>query len=267
MAPAEIAYTDALNDWDVKHVPLATFLQHQQQGYGHPDFSACEVLTHDQYVCPYFDVDVYQDHEPTPQEKQDCLDTCQRHLLEMFGSDPSFSPSRVKTAHRHGWVPAKSRWKISWRLWVRGYKILVQHMPSLIDACSTPEGKTWWDTSIYSRRQKLNVVGACKNLNNDHRTLEVDDRSQMQWTLAQRLVGDEQLLDFPESSGAAVLVGSPPEWAQLGEALERAGFRDPRYVGTRPSSITFSCSRGSPCPCCAHTHDSQNCKSVTRAVV
>lgn len=261
MAASEVsvAFTDSLTDWDIKHATLTTFLQQQQDLWGQQ--SRFEVLQHGQLVQPYFDADKYLDHEPTPAEKAECLATCRNYLFEIFNGDPAFTSSRIMTAHRHGFVPAASKWKLSYRFWITGYAILVEDMPALIQQTSPPAGRTWWDLSVYSARKKLGCVGSYKSPG-DLRVLEVDDHTTAEWCLAQRLGGSEQELVFNKVVPAGGTLANPmeaPEWEAVQRVLEQAGFGNPVYKGRRAASLTFTCDLlGQTCVCCGLVHDSNN---------
>lgn len=251
-----IAYTDSLSDWDVKHIPISQFLQQQQSQWG--QLSRFENLSHGLTVCPYFDFDEYLTRQPSQSLLQERLATCHYHIHQIFQHDENFNMDRIFMAHRHGLVDGKG-WKVSFRFWIAGYAILVEHMPALINMCSTPEGKKLWDTSIYSSRQKLGCVGSFKH-SGDLRVLEVDDRTQAEWCLAQRLVGTEQKLACESvTKGLGVQGEVPQDWEALRAVLEEAGFGDPRFKGMREHSATFTAdNKGGTCPCCQNQHDSNN---------
>lgn len=253
-----VAYTTSLQDWDVKHLPLPNFLQMQRDLWG--TSTLFEMLNGQDHVVPFFDVDKYSKSEPTEADKQSCLATCHMHLREIFGADPNFTLAQVMMAQRHGHVQDRG-WKLSFRFWVTGFSIVMAQMPCLINACSDEQGKSWWDTSIYSARRKLGCVGSHKT-KDDRRVLQLGEESTAEGCLCQNLRGDEQVLEFqeePSTSGRSHGGSRPEEWQPVCDVLERAGFRDPVFVGRRAHSFTFTAANLSlDCPCCPHVHESQN---------
>ncbi len=266
-----IKYTRALSDWNVHTAPLPDFLALQLASWGRPEFNACEYLEHSLFVRPFFDYDQELASPPTTEVLDQAADRCSRAILEMFGGEPTFDLDlHVVRAHRHGFVPSKNLHKISFRFWIKGFSLLMQHIPLLIRACCSPETRDVFDLSIYSKRRLLAVPGGCKG-NGDHRVLELGDRGDARWCLCQWLEGDEQPLDLSseitasmsESKGISGQLScvskQPGDWPAVETALVRAGFRDPVYVGRRPGSLTVQAGNlGVDCPCCPWVHDSQN---------
>ena len=71
---------------------------------------------------PTYDYDNKLDHPPTYQELQAAEQLCLGVISQIFGADDKFSLDRVKTAYRHGPLPAGQPFshKISFRFWVLG---------------------------------------------------------------------------------------------------------------------------------------------------
>lgn len=260
---ASVTYTDALNDWNLKTLPLEQYLQQQQAGYGQPTFTRFEVVRHSEWVVPFFDFDLEFNEEPPQSLINEKEDMCNQSLQAIFSHSQDFDFSnQVRMAHRHGWKgPSNTTFKISLRYWVRGFKIQPEHVKTLISAC---EQEHVWDTSIYSSRRKMGIPGACKGMG-DHRVLEVADRwTNMQDYVIGYLAGDEFQL-APADGGRVnkklrlTDATAPESWEDVEKVLTKAGFINPSYTGTREMSMTFTADNlGVRCPCCPHIHDRQN---------
>lgn len=98
-------------------------------------------------------------------------------------------------------------------------------------------------------------------MKDDFRILELDDRADAIHCIAQALTGNEQLLGVDDVDPKRRRLNKPPpeDWDRAKMVLEGAGFLDPRPLGTRESSITFTADNlGLPCPCCVLVHDHNN---------
>lgn len=257
-----IRYTDGIGDWNVRTASLTGHLQHLRAHHG--STTRCEFLEHGCHTIPYFDYDAEFPDPPTLEQTRASWDLCRHTITQIFGAHPDFDfDSRVAHAHRHGFVPAKHVHKLSLRFWVRGYRILPEHMPLLIRACTPPEAWEVFDLSIYSKRRLLACVGGIKG-GGDERVLEVDGPLGAEWCVCQRLEGNEINLDLSSETTASsqTKAVAPADWSRLKAVLEAHGFRDPVYVGRRELSVHFTAGNlGIDCPCCPHVHDSQVCEN------
>ena len=263
MQMQHVQYTRGLGDWNVQTASADALMAGLMASWSREDHHVCEYLEEHFITRPFFDFDHELPEAPTSQQLQLAHSRCERAIRQMFGPDPDFDyETDVVCAHRHGFVPAKGLYKISFRYWIRGFCLPMGHIPWLIRACASPDTVDVFDLTIYSKRRLMAVVGACKG-RGDHRVLDMDDRTHARWTLCQVLEGDERQLDmsdeikatpYGESKGTA-----PPDWRVLEAALVQAGFRDPVCVGRRAESITIQAGNlGVDCPCCPNVHDSQN---------
>lgn len=244
--------------WDAEEVTVKDFLKEQSTTWG----TSClfELLKHedDKPVVPYFDYDEECSCQPSDLKsiRQKCIDA----LTGIFSADTDFDPDvNIKVGYRHGWLPS-GKYKVSYRFWVRRYSILMQHIPSLIKACSKEEWEDLWDLQVYSAKRKMGLPGSCKSPE-DPRVLELEDRNHPELCIIQYLDGSETPLQDFEASTAYSNVSRchPPEnWAAILPLLKDFGFTDPCFIGTRPQSITFRSNLGESCPCCPHTHDHQS---------
>lgn len=257
----QVRYTDAIGDWTVRTCDLQDHLHHLRSDRGIT--TRCEYLEHDSPTVPYFDFDQTQIDPVAPDDVLAAADLCRRTICEIFGPEPSFDfDSGVARASRHGYVPSKGVYKISLRFWVKGFKILPQHMAALIGACTPPDLRDVFDLSIYSSKRLLACVGGIKG-NGDDRVLQAAEPWMEEWSVCQRLVGTEINVDMTEEVTSRALPSRttslpPGGWPTVGEALKQAGFVDPVYVGKRENSISFTCALLSvSCPCCPHVHDRQ----------
>lgn len=269
-----IKYTKALSNWVVQSLAPHDFMQMQRDLWGQPTFNVCEYLTADTMVKVYTDRDRYCDEEPSQellqQERQECIN----RLAAMFYADPRFDVSHIHIAYRHGQVSKAdgTKWKISFRCYVQGFKIRVGSIPDMIRACQSEEHATedFWDMSPYKSKQLLAVPGGCKG-SQDHRVLELEDPAALPHCVVQNLLGDEVLLDMEEFSSDKTQLRqdvtamqlskrslTSPAWDEVQPLLEQAGFKGLVYMGDRKHSLTFRCDRSRPCACCLYQHDSQN---------
>ena len=241
--------------WDVQQVTLTQFLKQQKQNWGLRNYNVFETLSHGMKLAPYLDYDMQFDKQPDIQSHRT---KCMQAIHEIFGADPDFcADQQVKVGYRHGWLPT-GKYKVSFRFWVRGYSILMEHMPALIRQCSAPSDDTW-DLSVYSCKRKMGVPGACKSPE-DPRALELEDRDHPELCIIQYLDGTErELKGFDQTQTLQLSHQTPPEWDAVATLLHDRGFGNPVYKGCRDSSLTFDCDcKGCACVCCGLQHDSNN---------
>lgn len=150
-----IKYSNALNDWAHREMPLQQFLHEQQLNWGKPHFNRCETMSGDDVVRIYTDRDCYLDQKPTPQQCEQQYGECRSRMIALFEGDPKFTPSQIYIAHRHGFVPDKG-WKMSFRCYVTGYKIKMKDIPKLLNEFGQMD---FWDAAPYNSRQHLAIPG------------------------------------------------------------------------------------------------------------
>lgn len=265
--------------WNVVEISVADFLLQQQSMWGHPSYDTFEVLQHGMWVRPFFDLD----DDNVPAEGRDayareCFERAKHSLCIMFeqASEGCFSfDDQVIVGHRHGWVPAKQRFKVSWRFWVVGFRILMEHLPNMIRTFEQ-DASGLWDLSIYSSKRKMGVPGGCKG-GGDTRVLELQDRSHSEAAIIQNLADGDGVLDYPSMCSAANtsrhsstvstyhqapthgITIDDASWDRVTEVLHQHGFANPRYRGRREQSFTFQCDcLGGECACCHLVHDSNS---------
>lgn len=261
--PPYIHFTPAITDWTQLQLPLPDYLHQQSLHFGSPTFQVCEYLTSATQVIPFFDVDKWVDCEPTPSEADELQSRCQEEVHSMFHADPNFDyDKQVYMAQRHGYVPKKGQWKLSFRMYVRGYSIRMGDIPALIE--QTASDPTLFDTSPYTSRRLMSIPGACKG-QGDERVLRPVPNSPPDFnkmTCIQLLLGGEIVLqDFEQSPDAKAsnMKVDMTMWQAAVPLLVAAGFRNPLPIGQRELSITFTASNKMvDCPACDHVHDAQN---------
>lgn len=122
---------------------LDDFYQLQRAHWGSPAFHYCELIRADELTQPLLDHDHWLDHEPTIHEIQQAFDACKEDIFSMCQADENFDwDKHVLQASRHGYVPSKGKWKISWRFVITGlYKIKWEQINAFIHLCGSPEHK------------------------------------------------------------------------------------------------------------------------------
>ena len=265
-----IKYVEALDDSKPKEMLAAKFQAVMQAKWGHSDHHYCELLCSDDIVSPYFDYDAKIETEATEAELDGHLRLCLDKLQALFGADVNFDVGSVVVLQRHGWcadAKGEKSYKISFRFYVRGYKVKMGRMSKLLTLF---EQNGFWDMKVYcATNQKLAIPGGCKgatsrNPHHDARILTVlpgQDAAAALDCLAQLTSDDDQMIDLDHMDDDEDDTGELPivqaEWESVRSVLEKAGFRNPRYTGHREKGINFTADNiGNDCPCCPHVHDS-----------
>ena len=257
-----VVYVDGLRGkWFAQRLPVDAFLAQQAAAWGSPSFSRFELLKHDDegLVTPYYDYDAYELDGANAHPEQH-LQKCLRLLHAVYDAGLATQPgSRILWGSSHG-VVADGRFKVSFRFWAWGFAIRMADIPA-VSAQTVLDGV--FDGAVYNRQQKLRIPGACKG-DGDVRTLDLPDRADARFCLAQMPDPDAMELQAPTGTPTSVLsagdLGAPPEWADIKDVLETHGFINAVYKGRREQSITFTSDcLGLPCPCgCGSVHTSQN---------
>lgn len=214
-------------------------------------------------VRPIFDVDSKLTQEPSDAAKQEALTECKDKIAHMFEGAPGFdAATQIAISTRHVWVDDK--YKLSFHGFVKGFSIRLMDTRSMIHQLGDAD---YFDCSIYPKtpqaQQLFTVIGGRKMIGGAVMTpvgLKPEGPFEPADFLAQHLDGTEQELVF---DGVEPVVGDQPicpaQWDDVAELLEREGFLNPVYKGTRASSLTFTCDLlGLTCLCCGHTHEKNN---------
>jgi phage/plasmid-associated DNA primase len=128
-----------------------------------------EVFTGDSEVIPYFDVDKWLPSEKaaTEAETTELFDKLKQSVHELF---PDAKPDQIAYGSRHGLKFKKGegwRYALSFRAYVRGYKIRVKDMNHFINNSAVTH-KDILDQSVYkSGEQLLACVGTKKDTDNN----------------------------------------------------------------------------------------------------
>lgn len=254
-----IAFVSHFKVWDVQLATAAQLTARLQAEWGNHTMAEHlnPVDNPDQQVIPFFDFDKIL-HGPPP-DLREYQDVCDAAIQAMFGHDPNFSfEQQVLRGWRHGVI--QGGYKVSFRYFVRGYRIKLAHIPHLIQECSAEHLKKLWDESVYSSKRNMSLPGSFK-AHDDRRVFQVEQPDRLQEYIIQHLSGDEIRLDFQDCDTQKHFLSRPPpaSWEGVVPRLEAAGFIRPTCVGERESSLTFTAGNlGQECPCCGLTHTRQN---------
>ncbi|KAJ3081076.1 hypothetical protein HK102_002601 [Quaeritorhiza haematococci] len=126
-----------------------------------------EALLLDQLVKFHFDVELYLEDEPTPAELEAHFKAgCDRVEAIMRSFAPDFNGT-VYTADRSRW-DSESKFKVSMRFFVSGYKAKFGDHYALLSAVMTPDDRNYFDMSIYktSSYRQLSLINNGKLASN-----------------------------------------------------------------------------------------------------
>ena len=268
---SKIRYVLRLDDSNPKEMPSEEFRAVMQSEWGRHDHHVCEFLCSDDIVSPYLDYDQKQETEATLAELDMHLRLCRDKLEALFKGDKAFDVGAVVVLQRHGWwldPKNKKAFKISFRFYIKGYRIMMGQMPKLLTYYRQDD---FWDMNVYhATNQKLAIPDGCKgatsrNPHHDARILTVlpgqDDHVAALECLAQLTSDDDSFINMDRLHDDGQDVEELPvvhaEWESVRPVLEQAGFRHPKYKGHRQKGINFTADNlGRDCPCCPHVHDS-----------
>ena len=163
----------------------------------------CEYLSCDRpWTKPYFDTESYHDAPPTDCAIQAIKERCLASVDKVMQDQPGYARSHVRVGTRHGVDPKHNKFKLSFRMWVTGFKVLYPDLRNLIDLKGVGgDGEGLLDLSVYKEpEQLLNCMGCCKGSLRvkggkvmDGRVLKATDHGEPWSTyLVQHLRGDEK---------------------------------------------------------------------------
>lgn len=242
-----------------------------------------------------------EDGVPTPAELVELEEELRRQVMSIMEKSVGVDPGtyEVYVAQRHGFIPTGiaghiSRFKISFRLFVSGYKTTLYSIKNAI----INNGCTSFDLSVYSRNRRICMILGSKN-KGDTRLLIPSDRD------VHRYAGDKEALRDPEficnylvqyveedtwptqrvNLDEYLLMGrerdaqehtdgrrppkvrrtivEPLSFETARPLLHLTGFSNPRQVhearveGTQ-IQVPFDCDARDDCPLCHKQHDHQN---------
>lgn len=257
--PKTIAFCDGLKQsWTAQSLPVSQYHDQQAECFGHPQFNRFELLHASMLVHPYFDMDAYSDAAPSDSLVKQQEEAARQNVIKHFKmGDSLFCEDHVLVATRHGMVPAKQKFKISVRVYVTCYSIALQDMAALVKAFQEPglpQGD-FWDEGVYSTRQKLGIVGACKG-DGDWRVLTPLGDWEPSLATVQHLTGTEQQLAAQPRKAPAKATINDEAWEEVVPHLEARGFREPRLISRKAAGFDFTAdNKGVDCPCCPWVHD------------
>jgi hypothetical protein len=163
----------------------------------------------DKVVCPYFDLDMKTETEPTSAVKNayfaDAIDDLYTMFVPIFGEEMKREEFDIKTSPfrfsgRNRWVTSDKglrQYKYSLRVVVRGVAMKVQDIKRLINRQSL---KHEWDTSVYKgSEQLLNMIMAFKTdvTDNAERLMPVYNKFELRDYFVQYKDGTEVFVELP----------------------------------------------------------------------
>jgi phage/plasmid-associated DNA primase len=139
-----------------------------------------EFLTDDMTIKPYFDFDWYctsqEEVEKNKLIKYEVIKTEIGNYFIKYHNETQFSINeKMIFGEKHGLCVLNGKYKISWRLWVLGYKTTVPKMKALVDdetlftSLRNEDGGI--DTAPYGKTQKMKMINSYKSETEDTRIL------------------------------------------------------------------------------------------------
>ena len=177
----------------------------------------CEFLSADRpWTKPFFDTESYHPTQPTDEAIRAILERCLLSVDKVMEDQPGYTRSDVRVGQRHGIDPKHTAYKVSFRMWVTGFKVQYPHLRELLELKGVGgDGEGLLDKSVYKGpEQLLNCMGCCKGTLRaakgvqkvDKRLLKATDHDEPWSTyLVQHLRGDERPMIMP----AVLAVASP----------------------------------------------------------
>ena len=169
----------------------------------------CEFLSADRpWTKPFFDTESYHPKQPSAQAIQAILERSLLSVDKVMQDQPGYARSAVRVGQRHGVDPKHETYKVSFRMWVTGFKVQYSQLRDLVDHKGVGgDGEGLLDKSVYKGpEQLLNCMGCCKGtlrgakgVNKvDKRLLKPADQDEPWSTyLVQHLRGDERPMILP----------------------------------------------------------------------
>lgn len=163
--------------------------------------SLYECLKGDKEYLPYTDTDYYCDSPERPQES--FIDRLQEKILQnwcILAGSQGYEGCELKMATRHGLVPGKNKYKLSFRFYLLGFRVKPMVMKDYIQRKHLGEGKFGdFDTAPYSKSQLLGCVGFFKS-QEDARILQPHDDDSLEAYMVQNLTGNERQFEYSPDS-------------------------------------------------------------------
>ena len=175
----------------------------------------CEYLSCDRpWTKPYFDTESYHDAQPTEEAIQAILERSLASVDKVMEDQDGYARCDVRVGSRHGMDPKHGKFKVSFRMWVMGFKVEYPELGRLIELKGVGgDGEGQLDLSVYKRPEQLvNCMGCCKGSLTVKGAKKVDERVLMAldagqpWStyLVQHLQGDERRMTCPQAVPAPV---------------------------------------------------------------
>ena len=170
----------------------------------------CEYLSCDRpWTKPYFDTESHHDAQPTEEAIQAILERSLVSVDKVMEDQEGYARCDVGVGSRHGMDPKHGKFKVSYRMWVMGFKVEYPELGRLIELKGVGgDGEGQLDLSVYKRPQQLvNCMGCCKGSLTAKGAKKVDERvlvaldAGLPWStyVVQHLQGDERAMKVPAS--------------------------------------------------------------------
>ncbi|BDA45252.1 probable helicase L207/L206 at N-terminal half [Coccomyxa sp. Obi] len=175
----------------------------------------CEYLSGDRpWTKPYFDTESYHDARPSEEAIEAMRERSLESVDRVMEDQEGYARSAVRVGERHGVDPKHGRYKVSFRMWVMGFKVEYPQLGRLIEIKEVGgDGEGQLDLSVYKGPEQLmNCMGCCKGSLRVKGAKVVDERvltaeaPQEPWStyLVQHLRGDERAMRIPASPSVQV---------------------------------------------------------------
>ena len=125
----------------------------------------CEYLSCDRlWTKPYFDTESYHDAQPTKEAVQAILERSLGSVDKVMEDQYGHARCGVRVRSRHGMDPKHGKFKVSFRMWVMGFKVEYPELGKLIELKGVGgDGEGQLNLSVYKRPEQLvNCMGCCK---------------------------------------------------------------------------------------------------------
>ncbi|CAL5226716.1 g9568 [Coccomyxa viridis] len=169
----------------------------------------CEYLSCDRpWTKPYFDTESYHDAQPTEEATQAILERSLASVDKVKEDQDGYARCDVREGGRHGMDPKHGKFKVSFKMWVMGFKVEYPELARLIELKGVGgDGEGQLDLSVYKRPEQLvNCMGCCKGSLTLKGVKKLDERvlvalqPGLPWStyLVQHLWGDERAIEMEE---------------------------------------------------------------------
>ena len=125
----------------------------------------CEFLSADRpWTKPFFDTESYHPTQPTDEAIRAILERCLLSVDKVMEDQPGYTRSDVRVGQRHGIDPKHTAYKVSFRMWVTGFKVQYPQLRELLELKGVGgDGEGLLDKLVYKGpEQLLNCMGCCK---------------------------------------------------------------------------------------------------------